>query len=432
MPNNKGRIRDPKTGRFVKTPLNISTNHPINTREATAAIQSESSNNPSEPVVTPLEPQASDSQDRGILDTDLTASHLIEQPTPIPVQAVLVQAPAPSQYRSLRQVQLRTREEHVIRARAGVFRNLTQNTESASFQYRQSTPLPFMTSETSEEASPAHRSSFLAPSSLHTACQLPQPVVSPITPPLPSQVLTEGPAVIEASPGPQIVLSIEMALPETRASRSASDPVIQHNHQDASLRPDITQITYSKNQYKRDAALIFALDTEIVKGGFRYLEDILTPEDTLSARVVIQLFDADKKKQLLEAGRSDLHTAMTSARSVESFSRFIGRFREGPTNIDENSEASHTPSREDHSVFYPATSRLGADLPQERRSDSDRHRRQPHQKRNVTYKDEPSEPESEPEQHNRHSRHYQECSNGRRHDQGERDRSDQTGRDRSH
>jgi hypothetical protein len=78
MPNNKGRTRDPKTGRFVKTLAN-----PNPTANPTLAEP-----NPDQP------------------------SNLIE-PTPIPAQAAVRQTvtQAPSRYRSLGQLQLRTQEE---------------------------------------------------------------------------------------------------------------------------------------------------------------------------------------------------------------------------------------------------------------------------------------------------------------------------------
>jgi hypothetical protein len=125
---------------------------------------------------------------------------------------------------------------------------------------------------------------------------------------------------------------------QARTNRSLSDPRTSPGNQ--SQWTDISQIAYSKNQYKRDIVLIFALDNKMAKGGFLHLDGILILEDTLSACIVVQLFDIDKKRQLLEAGLSDLYTAIISARTVESFSRFINRFCKGPTNINDNAEES--------------------------------------------------------------------------------------------
>ena len=64
--------------------------------------------------------QAADSQDQGLLNSDLTEKP--EGLTLIPAQI------APLKYWSLRQVRLRTQEERIIGVRARVFRNIVQDT----------------------------------------------------------------------------------------------------------------------------------------------------------------------------------------------------------------------------------------------------------------------------------------------------------------
>ena len=213
-------------------------------------------------------------------------------PTPTNPSPVSDPAQALSRYRALGEIQVRTQEERAI-FRAGVFgtvlgtpgRVYRSNSlpDQQTFQPRQSTLPLIISSETSEDT-PEHRIKSALTSSTFSipaiGRPLPQPTVSPLTPPTRAAVAVQP----LASPTLQIA---RITIPSFTIPSAHSDMAPTVTEAGPSTRPNLPEghheIEYSKNRYKQDAAAVHVLKAELDEGRFLHLAEALTEGDALVA-----------------------------------------------------------------------------------------------------------------------------------------------------
>jgi hypothetical protein len=320
------RPRDPKTGRFTKKEPNRT---PAESTEHAASGSSEETSGtpetscgpsllpPSEPLTSPsnstsnpLEPKPHKGKggiwDLGDVQIATPRTRATRRATSI-FDTVAAQVAPPAATPQERQKVISTYQS-----------------ASPAFQQRQSTPQP-PPSDTSEEP-------------IQTSPQ--SPTVSPISPiPIRQSIESDtvsGTYMMSGARGP------EQGAQENRASRANNgrDPSSNDTPPTGSAPPrlDIAQIAYSKNRYKLDAAMIIATKGEMDRGGFQHLNDIWDDGDVKAAKIILSIVDRRKRTELEARALSDLHSSHTAASSIPTFQRLLDRFREGPTELEEEED----------------------------------------------------------------------------------------------
>jgi hypothetical protein len=100
-----------------------------------------------------------------------------------------------------------------------------------------------------------------------------------------------------------------------------------------------TDITYFKRSWKQDAVFITLIAEEMVGGGLRHLDEILSDADVREALAITKTLDKKTKSTFRAKAKDSLHSQNSSAASTVAFTRFLKRFKDGPT-PDEDDEAS--------------------------------------------------------------------------------------------
>lgn len=316
MPGVRNRRRDPTTGRFVR--ISDKTDNPGNPRPA----EPEQQDQPSESQERPSDPQPLNIPTAGPSNTEQIGIRT----TPKRRQ------PGQGQ---LKQLQLRSLQEREA-ARTALFGTNRPRSHSDEPQrigqgsaildtspFRQRQPTPALPGDTSEEES-----------SVEFRGVLTRPDISPITP------VTTVTAVFRGPP-PENAVNMEPVNGPVNSSSASAGPAAA-----TSEPPDVTQIAYPKNRYKHDAAIIVIIEQQIKEGAFPHLTAALKESDFCVAHAVLSLADRAKRDHLLESARSDVLSPNSSTTSVPAFSRFLTRFRKGPTELDEedrnNGEREYT------------------------------------------------------------------------------------------
>ena len=123
------------------------------------------------------------------------------------------------------------------------------------------------------------------------------------------------------------------ALPSDSSPRELD---VHESHEHAEDRG--IAIVYSKNRYKQDAAIISVLKAELDNGGFLHLRDVWRESEAQTAQAILRIIDRRKRDKLLATALSDVHSLNTSASSAAAFQRFLNRFHDGPTEVDNEAE----------------------------------------------------------------------------------------------
>lgn len=90
-------------------------------------------------------------------------------------------------------------------------------------------------------------------------------------------------------------------------------------------------IRYTKNAWKQDAAVIARLYDEIQRNGFPHLQTHLTDADFREARGILRGMDAGRRQVANDRALEIIHSQKSLMSQVDSFLRFLSRFRDGPS-----------------------------------------------------------------------------------------------------
>lgn len=91
---------------------------------------------------------------------------------------------------------------------------------------------------------------------------------------------------------------------------------------------------YSRFDYDRDAATVYAIDSAMALGDYPELQNILTLEVAFAARECMPIVAHKERTERLTVAEASLASrASSSTASVERFQKFIDRFVAGPTRL---------------------------------------------------------------------------------------------------
>jgi hypothetical protein len=101
---------------------------------------------------------------------------------------------------------------------------------------------------------------------------------------------------------------------------------------------------YSKQSWKRDTVLIVILADKIDAGAFPHLENHLSNEDVREATTIIKTMNKKTRVEFKERAEDTINAQNSCVNHIDSFTRFMDRFKSGLTPEDDQDDSDNLPN----------------------------------------------------------------------------------------